>query len=69
MTGDADYQLRNRLTQVLLALQMLARRPRPWSRQQRIAAIGLRSARDLVDIVLNGNGATGSSSTQKGATR
>jgi len=54
MASDPQHQVRERLNLVLLALQILARQSRPQAQQQRIAQIGLASARRLTALVLNG---------------
>jgi hypothetical protein len=53
MAIEPQHEVRERLNHVLLALQILARRSIPWERRQRIAQLGLSSARRLAELVLN----------------
>jgi type VI protein secretion system component VasK len=54
MVSDRQYHMRSQFTSVLLALQALSRRKRPWEQQRRIATIGLASARKLAGVLLIG---------------
>ena len=54
MTIDRREQVREHLTHVYLAFQILARRSRPWNQQRRIASIGLVSARMLAAMLIQG---------------
>jgi len=54
MSIDRREQIREQLTHVYLALQMLTRRRRPWEQQRRIASIGLASARRLTALLTQG---------------
>ena len=54
MSIDRRAQIREHLTPVYLAFQMLASRSRPWEQQRRIATIGLASARRLAALVMQG---------------
>lgn len=45
-------QIRSKLASVLLALEIMGRRNRPWEQQRRIAALGFTSARTLADMLL-----------------
>jgi len=54
MAIDRPERIREQLTHVYLALQMLARRSRPWSQQRRIAGIGFASARRLMAMLIEG---------------
>ena len=54
MSIDRREQIREQLTHVYLAFQMLARRSRPWDQQRRIANIGLESARKLATMLTQG---------------
>jgi hypothetical protein len=68
MTVDPQHDIRGRLTNVLLALQLIAHRPRPWDQQQRLARIGIAEARRLAGMVLNGDDDARPSQTRQGAT-
>jgi hypothetical protein len=54
MAIDRREQIREQLTNVYLAFQMLARTSRPWEQQRRIANIGLASARRLGALLIQG---------------
>jgi hypothetical protein len=54
MAIDRREQIREQLTHVYLAFQMLARRGRPWDQQQRIANIGLAATRKLAAMLMQG---------------
>ena len=56
MASDAPQEVRDRFEHVLLALEMLTRRPRRWEQQRRIAEIGLASARWLAGALLPSGG-------------
>ena len=58
MATEPQHHVREQLNHVLLALQILARRQRPWQQQQRIAQIGLASARRLAASILNPSGSS-----------
>jgi hypothetical protein len=68
MAVDPQDRIRERLANVLLALQLLARRPRPWDQQQRLARIGIAEARRLASMVLGGEGSRGPRQTREDAT-
>jgi hypothetical protein len=52
VASDAPREVRERFEHVLLALEMLTQRARPWEQQRRIAEIGLASARWLAEALL-----------------
>jgi hypothetical protein len=54
MAIDRREKIREQLTHVYLAFQMLSRRSRPWDQQRRIASIGLVSARRLAAMLIQG---------------
>jgi len=67
MSIDRREQIREQLTHVYLALQMLARRSRSWDQQRRIASIGLVSARKLTSMLIQ-NGESSPPKTRESAT-
>jgi hypothetical protein len=67
MSIDRRELIREQLTHVYLAFQMLARRSRPWDQQRRIANIGLASARKLTSMLIQ-NGEPPPPRTRESAT-
>ena len=54
MAIERREKVREQLTHVYLAFQLLARRSRPWDQQRRIANIGIASARRLTAMLVPG---------------
>jgi hypothetical protein len=59
MAVDREHRIRENVANVLLALQMLCRARGMRQQHQRVAQLGLTSARNLVQLLFNRRGTPG----------